>query len=224
MWYRYAKINMKTSKIRIYSPSKFGIAFMKPSYLYIGVSCAGKMVSLYWDRYCVGDCLYHTDTSSIFYFYQCSHDSFKFKTSLAGLAAAYLMLTANYNSQNLWSCFKKSNYPLLASLFTTWHGIYLTKHELIETRKKCHHFPDEIFHAFPWMKMCEFRLKFHWILFLRVQLTILQHWFIKWLGETKQRHYLNQWCLVYWCIYFLHSTSVLSFLIGIVLTFSVEQK
>ena len=28
-----------------------------------------------------------------------------------------------------------------------------------------------------WMKMLEFRLNFHWSLFLRVQLTIFQHWF-----------------------------------------------
>ena len=31
--------------------------------------------------------------------------------------------------------------------------------------------------AFSWMKMDEFRLRFHWSLFLRVQLTIFQHWF-----------------------------------------------
>ena len=31
--------------------------------------------------------------------------------------------------------------------------------------------------AFSWMKMFEFRLKFHWSLFLRVQLTIFNHWF-----------------------------------------------
>ena len=31
--------------------------------------------------------------------------------------------------------------------------------------------------AFSWMKMLEFRLKFHWSLFLRVQLTIFQRWF-----------------------------------------------
>ena len=31
--------------------------------------------------------------------------------------------------------------------------------------------------AFSWMKMLEFRLKCHWSLFLRVQLTIIQHWF-----------------------------------------------
>ena len=31
--------------------------------------------------------------------------------------------------------------------------------------------------AFSWMKMLECRLRFHWSLFLRVQLTIIQHWF-----------------------------------------------
>ena len=31
--------------------------------------------------------------------------------------------------------------------------------------------------AFSWMKMYQFRLRFHWSLFPRVQLTIFQHWF-----------------------------------------------
>ena len=31
--------------------------------------------------------------------------------------------------------------------------------------------------AFSWMKMFEFRFKFHWSVFLMVQLTIFQHWF-----------------------------------------------
>ena len=31
--------------------------------------------------------------------------------------------------------------------------------------------------VFSWMKMYEFRLRFHWSLFPRVQLTIFQHWF-----------------------------------------------
>ena len=31
--------------------------------------------------------------------------------------------------------------------------------------------------AFSWMKILEFRLRFHWRLFLRVQLTIFHHWF-----------------------------------------------
>ena len=31
--------------------------------------------------------------------------------------------------------------------------------------------------GYSWMKMYEFRFKFHWSLFLRFQLTIFQHWF-----------------------------------------------
>ena len=56
--------------------------------------------------------------------------------------------------------------------------------------------------AFSWMKIFEFRLKFHWSLFLRVQLTIFQHWFRKWLGAVQATsHYLNQWWLSYRRIY-----------------------
>ena len=38
-------------------------------------------------------------------------------------------------------------------------------------------FPDDISNGFSRMKMFTFRLKFHWSLFLRVQLIIFQHWF-----------------------------------------------
>ena len=52
--------------------------------------------------------------------------------------------------------------------------------------------------GFSWMKMYEFRLTFHWSLFLGVQLTIFQHWFRKWLGANQATsHYLNQWWLDY---------------------------
>ena len=48
--------------------------------------------------------------------------------------------------------------------------------------------------AFCRTKMFEFRLHFHWSLFLRVQLTIFQHWCRYWLGaEQATSHYLNQW-------------------------------
>ena len=48
--------------------------------------------------------------------------------------------------------------------------------------------------AFSWMKMLEFRFKFHSSLFLRVQFTIFQHWFREWLGaDQATSHYLNQW-------------------------------
>ena len=34
-----------------------------------------------------------------------------------------------------------------------------------------------LLNAFSWMKLLEFRLRFYWSLFIRVQLTIIQHWF-----------------------------------------------
>ena len=56
--------------------------------------------------------------------------------------------------------------------------------------------------AFSWMKMLEFRLKFHWSVFPKFQLTIFQHWFRYWLGAGQATsHYLNQWWLIYWRIY-----------------------
>ena len=42
--------------------------------------------------------------------------------------------------------------------------------------------------AFSRMKSFVFCFEFHLVLFLRVQLTINQHWFMEWLGS----HYLNQ--------------------------------
>ena len=56
--------------------------------------------------------------------------------------------------------------------------------------------------AFSWMKIHELQLIFHWALFLRVQLTIFQHWFRWWLGAGQATsHYLNQWWLDYQSIY-----------------------
>ena len=56
--------------------------------------------------------------------------------------------------------------------------------------------------AFSCMKMYEFRIKFHWSLFLWFQLTIYQHWFRYWLGAIQATsHYLNQWWLIDWRIY-----------------------
>ena len=56
--------------------------------------------------------------------------------------------------------------------------------------------------AFPWMKMYEFRIRFHWILFPGVQLTIFQHWFRQWFGARQATsQYLNQGWFVNWRIY-----------------------
>ena len=55
--------------------------------------------------------------------------------------------------------------------------------------------------AFSSMKIYEFRLRFHWSLFLRFILTISQHWFRYWLvADQATSHYLNQWWLIYWHI------------------------
>ena len=57
-------------------------------------------------------------------------------------------------------------------------------------------------YAFSWMTMHEFWLKLYQSLFIRVQLTIFQHWLRWWLGTDQATSYnLNQWWLVYWCIY-----------------------
>ena len=51
--------------------------------------------------------------------------------------------------------------------------------------------------AFSWMEMFEFRLKFQWSLFIRVESTIFQHWFRYWLGAVQATsQYLNQWWLI----------------------------
>ena len=41
-----------------------------------------------------------------------------------------------------------------------------------------------------------FRLRFHWSLFLRFELTIFQHWLRSWLDADQATiHYLNKWCI-----------------------------
>ena len=47
--------------------------------------------------------------------------------------------------------------------------------------------------AFSWMTIFVFWFKFHWSLFVKLQLTISEHWFRYWLGaEQATSHYLNQ--------------------------------
>ena len=62
--------------------------------------------------------------------------------------------------------------------------------------------------------MLKFGLIFPWSLFLRVQLTIFQHWFRLWLGADKAKsHYLSQWCFDYRRIYASLGLNELSLLI-----------
>ena len=56
--------------------------------------------------------------------------------------------------------------------------------------------------AFSLMKRFGFGFGFRWSLFLKVQLTIIQHWFRKMLGAKQATsHYLNQCFSVHWRIY-----------------------
>ena len=72
----------------------------------------------------------------------------------------------------------------------------------IETQTKLSPFRRRHFQMQFLMKMYEFRLRFHWSLFLRFELTIFQHWFRQWLGaDQATSHYLIQWWLHHRCIY-----------------------
>ena len=92
----------------------------------------------------------------------------------------------------------------LRALGARQHVIGLLRHQ------RAHWGPDKIntisqttfSNAFYWIKIYEFRLRFHWSLLLRFKLTIFQHWFKYWLGaDQATSHYLNQWWLVHWHIY-----------------------
>ena len=57
-------------------------------------------------------------------------------------------------------------------------------------------------YVFHWIKMFEFRLRFHWSLFLRFVLTYSSIGSDTWLGtDQATSHYLNQWWLFHWRIY-----------------------
>ena len=70
-----------------------------------------------------------------------------------------------------------------------------------DRNKKAAIFQTTFSNAFSWMKIYEFRLRFHWSLFLRARLIISQHWFRWWLGAVHgTSHCLKQCWLVYWRI------------------------
>ena len=96
-------------------------------------------------------------------------------------------------------------------LYLNWLWLSLQMHIYVICRSELTHWGRDkmdaisqttLSNAFLWMKMLEFWLKFHWSLFLRVQLTIFHHWFRQWLGAVQVTgHYLNQWWFVYRRIY-----------------------
>ena len=70
-------------------------------------------------------------------------------------------------------------------IITHWHCLIWSIYVMVMTSQLTHWGRDKMdaisqttfSNAFSWMKMFVYRLKFHWNLFLRVQLTIFRHWF-----------------------------------------------
>ena len=61
----------------------------------------------------------------------------------------------------------------------------------LRPRQNGRHFPDDIFKRIFLNEKVWTPIKFHWNLFLRVQLTISQHWFRLWLGvEIRNSNYI----------------------------------
>ena len=66
----------------------------------------------------------------------------------------------------------------LAKMFCHWQGWNRKPNiNTLTPRQVAAIFQTIFSNAFSWMKMHKFRLRFHWILFLRIQSTIFQHWF-----------------------------------------------
>ena len=110
----------------------------------------------------------------------------------------------NFNWIHIMICVLRSEMACIVLPTVTTHQILITSIfvNTLSRDKMADISQTTFWNAFSWMKICKFRLRFHWRLFLRVQLTIFQHWFRKWLGAYQATsHYLNQWWLVYRRIY-----------------------
>ena len=85
-----------------------------------------------------------------------------------------------FNLELLWSARRvRVLYIKCANSSLVFYAV-VRRHSIVNTlrpRQNGRHFPDDIFKCIFFMKMYEFRLRFHWSLFLGVQTTISQHWF-----------------------------------------------
>ena len=77
-------------------------------------------------------------------------------------------------------------------IFNMGIAILVRRHFYIETAPRCR-VATNLARLPLRMKKFYFWLRFHGILFLRVQLMMIRHWFKQWLGaEWATSHYLNQ--------------------------------
>ena len=75
------------------------------------------------------------------------------------------------------SILHQTSYPRALKQYILCQAPWIWKFNLLRPRQNGRLFPMTFSDAFSWMKVNEFRLRFHWSLFLRVQLPIFQHWF-----------------------------------------------
>ena len=122
---------------------------------------------------------------------ECLCDAFSWHAISCCHGDAAILLTAKYGFIALW---------WILAVHSVWYLWYVNS---LRPRQNDRYFADDIFKCiFFSMKIYEFRLRFHWSLFLRFELTIFQHWFTEWLGAGQATsHYLNQCWLVYRHIY-----------------------
>ena len=103
-----------------------------------------------------------------------------------------------FNEQNYMCTFSNLTNPLIAHLInqSMYHGCRPTVLGLIDRMNQLSHRGRDkmydIFHttfpnAFFWMQIFEFRIQFDRSVFLRVQLTTIQHWFGNFLAPNRRQ-------------------------------------
>ena len=99
-----------------------------------------------------------------------------------------------------------------AIIFSTCHHLSVTWIlNTLRPTQNCRHFADDIFKYIFLNDNVWISLKISLIFVLRLKLPILQHRFRSWLGtDQATSHYLNQFWLVYWCMYVSFSLNELN--------------
>ena len=123
--------------------------------------------SLFWTRYLVNHHRVYSMTSAGVYYMMMSSDGGIFRVTgrMCGEFTGHWWIPLTRASDaELW-CSESRDIGVVSSLTHWGRG------------KMADIFQTTFSNEFSWMKMCKFRLRFHWSLFPRVQLTIFHHWF-----------------------------------------------
>ena len=106
-----------------------------------------------------------------------------------------------WTSLSFGKCTEMTNLRYFTRLFSVILH-YTMVINTLRPRENGRHFADDIFKCIFTNENLWISIKFHWSLFPRVQLTIFQHRFKKWLGDDQATsHYMNQWWLDYRRVY-----------------------